>query len=753
MKRFVFMLALTLSCSMSSARSPKPVRDMLSRILPNNGDAAKFKCRVVAGAADYFTLSCDGTSVKVEGNNNVSISTGINWYLNHYAGINISWNNFTATLPKKLPVCPEETHAAKADYRYYLNFCTHSYSMAFWDWERWEKEIDWMALHGINLPLQIVGFETVWKEVLMTDYGYSLEDVNKFVTGAAYYGWFFMNNMTEWGGPQPQEWYDSRKEVAKKIFRRFNDFGMTPVIPGYVGMIPKDFLSEATKGVQAWTAPDCIVNGGSWNSFTRPYFVNDTTCLKEFAANYYKAIKTVFGDVLQTNYYAIDPFHEGGVPNGVTSAVNSIRAMYHALTEYDGNAFWVAQHWQNNPTTNLTHSIPKDRLIILDLHADSRAHTDNDGAHTTASGENHQWIWCMLNNYGGNVGLFGRMQTMINAYYQAQKNATNTNLKGIGTIPEGIENNSILFDLVYEMPWTNADYTLDTWIRAYVAMRYGVTEQSDTYSYRTLVSAWKRLAVSIYNCNSSNQQGTTESVFMQRPSDKPSVVSTWAFSSWYWDFDQVRTAAYEFLKVKDVMAGNNNYQYDLVDLMRQVLADHGKEVLESIGKADGSEKVALQNKFLDMILTQDTLLGTREEFRLGNWISRARSLAGTNTAFADLLEKNARMLLTTWGDQPQCINGQLHDYANREWNGLLSSYYYERWNCYFKTGSYEKPFYDHEWPFVVASTSTPNCQYLPPNAPYAYGTFSPTTMDDPVETASKVFNKYLPNFIPENLSN
>ncbi len=31
--------------------------------------------------------------------------------------------------------------------------------MAFWDWERWEKEIDWMILHGINMPLMVIGEE------------------------------------------------------------------------------------------------------------------------------------------------------------------------------------------------------------------------------------------------------------------------------------------------------------------------------------------------------------------------------------------------------------------------------------------------------------------------------------------------------------------------------------------------------------------------------------------------------------------
>jgi len=29
--------------------------------------------------------------------------------------------------------------------------------MAYWNWTRWEREIDTMAMHGINLVLAITG--------------------------------------------------------------------------------------------------------------------------------------------------------------------------------------------------------------------------------------------------------------------------------------------------------------------------------------------------------------------------------------------------------------------------------------------------------------------------------------------------------------------------------------------------------------------------------------------------------------------
>jgi hypothetical protein len=38
-------------------------------------------------------------------------------------------------------------------------------SFAWWDWKRWEKEIDWMALQGINFPLAFTGQEAIWQKV------------------------------------------------------------------------------------------------------------------------------------------------------------------------------------------------------------------------------------------------------------------------------------------------------------------------------------------------------------------------------------------------------------------------------------------------------------------------------------------------------------------------------------------------------------------------------------------------------------
>ena len=117
-----------------------PVEGLLERI--DKGASKKFVIELKKGPNDFFELDQKGSKVVVRGNTYVNIATGINWYLKYYAGIHLSWNGMTAKLPDVLPpVSQKERHETDLSLRYDFNYCTYSYTMAFWDWQRWEKEI------------------------------------------------------------------------------------------------------------------------------------------------------------------------------------------------------------------------------------------------------------------------------------------------------------------------------------------------------------------------------------------------------------------------------------------------------------------------------------------------------------------------------------------------------------------------------------------------------------------------------------
>jgi len=81
-------------------------------------------------------------------------------------------------------------------------------------------------------------------------------------------------------------------------------------------------------------------------------------------------------------------------------------------------------------------------------------------------------------------------------------------------------------------------------------------------------------------------------------------------------------------------------------------------------------------------LVQDSLLTTRREFKVGNWIAQARKIGRTEDE-KRLYEWNARVQITTWGNRKAADEGGLRDYSHREWSGLLKDFYYPRWKAYF----------------------------------------------------------------------
>ena len=74
-------------------------------------------------------------------------------------------------------------------FRYYQNVCTVSYSFVWWNWSRWQREIDWMALNGINLPLAFNGQEAIWQKVYL-HMGLTQQELDEHFGGPAFLAWY-----------------------------------------------------------------------------------------------------------------------------------------------------------------------------------------------------------------------------------------------------------------------------------------------------------------------------------------------------------------------------------------------------------------------------------------------------------------------------------------------------------------------------------------------------------------------------------
>jgi len=184
--------------------------------------------------------AASGPRIRLTGTSGVSVASALNWYLRYYCKVDTSWmSTFPLQLPAELPAVGKPiTRKSLVRWGYYENVCTHSYSQAWWDWGRWEREIDWMAMNGINLPLALTGQEAVMQRVFIK-MGLTPAQTAKYFTGPAFLAWNRMINIKSWGGGLSPSWIDGQETLQHRILERERSLGMTPVLPGFAGGVPE----------------------------------------------------------------------------------------------------------------------------------------------------------------------------------------------------------------------------------------------------------------------------------------------------------------------------------------------------------------------------------------------------------------------------------------------------------------------------------------------------------------------------------
>ena len=742
------MLALVALFSIETATAQAPVATpqeaitgLLNRI-GGNGAADRFEIVIDANLAqdgkDVFIIAPGNGKPCIKGNTQLSVATGINWYLNHYAHINLTWNNLTTDLSKvvTLPVpTQEEKHVCNTTYRYDFNTCTFSYSMAFWTWERWQQEIDWMALHGIKDPLNLVGLDVVTRKFLRR-LNYDEEKINAYIAGPGFIAWFAMNNLEGWGGTinaadvtmngNPDWWYTRQENLCRNMLQRMRELGMQPVIPGFSGQVPNmkntdgngnvTVLNEKLFTFDGFSA-DHVVDNRTWaGGYTRPDIVKPNTSSYEYLAPiYYECLHEVMG---VSELYSIDPFHEGSLPSGVSNETcypnimvqldncfNKVSQEDKTKNNVDEQPKWIIQQWQGVPQSGAFSAMSNygDRFIGLDLFADAPGKAQWNGSYY----QGRPYIFCMLHNFGGRSGMHGRLESTMNDYFRAL--AKGNNCQGIGATPEGTETNPILYDMLFELPWMDVNNrpTADAWLAEYAYSRYGVKNDN-------ALAALQNLKKSVWACP-TDQQGTSEAVILARPDWTINKVSSWSTSAIYWDTQDVLLAADQLSSISDLITtadGIANYNYDFIDVVRQAMVDYAAQLLPLIKVAYDSkntdEYTRLYTLYLQLMLDLDEMLSYDENFKLERWTSLARNIAnevsGTTENDRRWLEWNARTQVTVWSKG----NTDLHDYSNRCWAGLIKDFHYKRWEKFFTTngGSFSGGWFSgFEYPWTVDFTN------------------------------------------------
>ncbi|KAH7570634.1 hypothetical protein ACOSP7_018941 [Xanthoceras sorbifolium] len=705
----------------SASVQESAARAVLQRLLPAHVNSFEFNVvsKDVCGGHSCFLIENhkqpgkNEPEIIIKGSTAVEVASGLHWYIKYWCGAHISWDKTggiqiaSVPNPGSLPLVKDEDVMIHrpVPWNYYQNVVTASYSYVWWDWERWEKEIDWMALQGINLPLAFNGQEAIWQKVFM-NFNISMEDLNDFFGGPAFLAWARMGNLHGWGGPLSQNWLNQQLILQKQILSRMLGLGMIPVLPSFSGNVPaalKKIFPSAN-----------ITRLGDWNTvdgnrrWCCTYLLDPTDPLFiEIGEAFIRQQTAEYGDV--TDIYNCDTFNENSPPTNDPTFISSLgAAVYEAMSKGDKDAVWLMQgwlfysdssFWQPPQMQALLHSVPLGKMIVLDLFADVTPIW-----RTSSQFYGTPYIWCMLHNFGGNIEMYGILDAISLGPVDARV-SENSTMVGVGMCMEGIEHNPVVYEFMSEMAFRNKKVQVPEWLKTYAHRRYGK-------AVHQVEAAWEILHRTVYNCTDGIADHNTDFI-VKLPDWDPSPNSVSGVSKqnhlpltlpgprrflfqdtssslpqahlWY-STEEVVNALKLFLDAGNDLAGSATYRYDLVDLTRQVLSKLSNQVyLDAVIAFQRKDAKALNHhsqKFLQIIKDIDVLLASDDNFLLGTWLESAKKLA-VNPSEKRQYEWNARTQVTMWYDTNKTMQSQLHDYANKFWSGLLEDYYLPRALTYF----------------------------------------------------------------------
>ncbi len=712
MRRQLFLIIVGVACIKNgySQIDRDVIKGFIQRVTGGRDNAFAVEYIAPVNGKDIFELESRKGKIILRGSNGLSVGSALNYYLREYCHSLVTGSGVDLRWPAVLPLVKQKIRRATPyRYRYYINYCTFNYSMAWWDWTRWQREIDWMTLNGINLPLALTGEEAIWQRVYR-QMGFTDAELDKFFCGPAYFSWFWMGNIDAWGGPLPQHWMDSHRELQKKILTAERSMGMKPVLASFTGHVPAAFVSRF---------PGSKVKKTNWGAgFDDVYILDPSDPLFEkIGQQFIEAQTKEYGT---DHFYSADTFNENVPPTDDSAYLSQMsKKVFRSMAGADPKAIWVMQgwmfhynaaYWKAPQVQALLKAVPDDQMIVLDLYSESHPVWNRTNAYY-----GKPWIWNMLHNFGGNISLWGRMEAVATgpaaALHAASAGETADRpagkMEGIGLTPEGIGQNPALYQLMLDNVWRDSAIDVSDWLKRYAVQRYGSSNDG-------VDSAWEILLHTVYAGGLG--EGGPESIIVSRPMTEP-----WG--------DRVRTKLdYEpkelakawtlFVRAADTLGGDNGvgssdgFRYDLVDITRQVLANYAlplqqKWVLAYL-QHDSAGYDQYTAQFLELMDDMDVLLATRKDFLLGRWIGDARR-CGADEAEKDLYEKNARDLITLWGDK----ESGLHEYSCRQWAGLIKGFYKPRWELYFtylrhkfargdrmETTDFEQAIKDWEWKWV-----------------------------------------------------
>lgn len=614
--------------------------DLIKRNTPRIADQFVLKTIDSDNGYDCYEIYSEDKKVVLAGNSPLSQAMAYYDYLGRYHGVVITSGDYDISTISSAPL-PEEkiSRTIKRKIRAMTSYESFSLSGNFRGFDRWEKEIDFMAMHGFNRALQPVGFDGVLFRTL-TDIGMPENFCLEFSSGPAFLMNQLTGNIAGTNSVNSKEYLERKITVGKLISDRERSLGIEPIFPAAIPSVPFSLRKKYIK-MDIFKAP-------MWHNFPPIFFIRPKNA---FFSVFNKKFLTVQREALgETHSYIFEGVYESDKKGYNSHLADLGKALEEMLNEFDKDA--VCYLHTSSINADFFKSCSGDKYIFLD---------DCEMSKNSDILSEKKYIPEVSGNRYGRTGIYGNVQKLCDNPF------ANSELGGALAF-DTFDINPVYCAAALKAITADDSFERDDFIRDFCTKRYKTDSFSDDI-------------ISLIDLCSSDE--CTGSIICARPCTNVKHTAPYDTMERSYDFHKLYPIAKRIINSEDKKI--DAMRADIQSIVRQFLSDLAYPVYIKATEFFREKNVRnfeqASNLFLEICEDIDRLLRTREETNFCTKYVEAQEL-GSSQEEKESLQINFLLLHTIWGPFDHSI---LYDTVWNEWGGLVKDYYEARWHMYYRS--------------------------------------------------------------------
>ncbi|MBR3835589.1 MAG: alpha-N-acetylglucosaminidase C-terminal domain-containing protein [Clostridia bacterium] len=592
---------------------------------------------------DCYEVYAEDKKIVLAGNSNLSLCMAFYRYLNECCNVVITDGDYDISYIATTPLPTKKfTRTVKQKIRARTSYEMFSLEGNYWGFDRWEKEIDFMAMHGINTAFQPVGFDGVLYRTLR-EIGFAEDAAIDFMSGPAFLMRQLTGNVAAMNSVHSKEYLERKIYIGKKITEREKELGITPVLPALIPSVPFNLRRKYMK-MDIFKAP-------MWYNFPPIFYIKAENAFFEiFNRKFLEIQRDSLGE---TDAFLFEPLYDVDKKGYNSHLVSIGQALTDSLAQHNPDA--VCYTHLSSISEDFFKKASPEKFIIINDSKEERPQFLQDKKHLVA----------IKGNSYGRTGLCGDIDTVSRCPYAVSKSE---NLLGTALEIDTFSENPMYCAVALHATTANEAFDADEFVKDYACKRYRTEDFADE------IIRLKNLCYNTDECSGS--------IICARPSTRLKHTAPYDTLERKYECSELFEIARDI--VESDTRKNDKMRLDIVCIIRQLLGELAYPIYLKATEFFKAENVRnyeqASNLFLEICQDMDRLLKTQESLNLSSKFEEAHAL-GNNKDEQQSIDLNFLMYHTIWGPIDRSI---LYDTAWCELGGLVKDFYAQRWFMYFR---------------------------------------------------------------------